>query len=81
MLFEPENFNPDAVKNRNKYAYLPFGAGPRICIGQQFAILEMQLILASLLKKFTFEADKHHPPMMFPLITLKPLNGIKMFIR
>lgn len=81
MLFEPENFNPEAVKNRNKYAYLPFGAGPRICIGQQFAILEMQLILASLLKKFTFEADKHHPPMMFPLITLKPLNGIKMFIR
>ncbi|MCE6987794.1 cytochrome P450 [Dyadobacter sp. CY323] len=81
LTFNPENFNPEAVKNRAKFNYLPFGAGPRICIGQQFALMEMQLILASLIKRFTFEIDPSHPVGMHPLIVLKSTNGIKLYVR
>jgi cytochrome P450 len=80
-VFNPENFNTENVKNRNKFDYIPFGAGPRFCIGQQFALMEMQLVLASILKRFTFEADSTHQVQMFPLIVLKPKNGIKMFVK
>ena len=81
LSFDPSHFTPENVKNRPKFAYLPFGAGPRICIGQQFALIEMQLILASLLKRFTFVPDDTHNPKMFPLITLKPMNGIKVWVK
>lgn len=79
--FNPENFNAENVKNRSKFDYLPFGAGPRYCIGQQFALMEMQLILAALIKRFSFEIDPTHPAEMFPMIVLKPKNGIKMFVK
>ncbi|NIJ54347.1 cytochrome P450 [Dyadobacter arcticus] len=81
QAFNPDNFSPEAVKNRAKFNYLPFGAGPRICIGQQFAMMEMQLILASLIKRFTFESDVSHPVGMHPLIVLKSTNGIKLYVR
>jgi len=81
LAFDPEHFSAEQVKNRHKFSYLPFGAGPRICIGQQFALMEMQLVLAALLKRFTFETDPAHDVKMFPLITLKPTNGIKMFVK
>lgn len=81
LSFDPEHFSAEQVKNRHKFSYLPFGAGPRICIGQQFALMEMQLVLAALLKRFTIETDPAHDAKMFPLITLKPTNGIKMFVK
>ena len=81
LVFNPENFNPEEVKNRPKFNYLPFGAGPRICIGQQFALMEMQLILASLVKRFSFQRDHSHPVSMHPLIVLKSTNGIKLYVR
>ncbi|MEO6287853.1 MAG: cytochrome P450 [Dyadobacter sp.] len=81
LTFNPANFNPENVKNRAKFNYLPFGAGPRICIGQQFAMMEMQLILAALVKRFTFETDPSHSVGMHPQIVLKSTNGIKLYIR
>jgi cytochrome P450 len=81
LTFNPANFSPENVKNRAKFNYLPFGAGPRICIGQQFALIEMQLILAALVKRFTFETDPSHPVRMHPQIVLKSTNGIKLYIR
>ena len=81
LTFNPENFSAENVKNRPKYQYMPFGAGPRICIGQQFALMEMQLILAALVKRFTFENDHSHPVGMHPLIVLKSTNGIKLFVK
>lgn len=81
LRFNPANFSPENVKNRAKFNYLPFGAGPRICIGQQFALMEMQLILAALVKRFTFETDPSHPVGMHPQIVLKSTNGIKLYIR
>lgn len=77
-VFNPDNFSPESVQSHNKYQYLPFGAGARLCIGQQFALMEMQLILSSLLKKFDFERIDNYTPKMFPLITLKPIDGLKM---
>lgn len=81
LVFNPENFSSENVKNRGKYNYLPFGAGPRLCIGQQFALMEMQLILASIVKRFDFEVDPKHKVGIYPQIVLKSTNGIKLFVR
>jgi cytochrome P450 len=76
--FDPSRFEPENVKQRPRLAYMPFGAGPRMCIGNHFAMMEMQLILALWVKKFRFSLDENHPIEMNPLITLKPKYGIKM---
>lgn len=81
LVFDPENFSAENVKNRAKFNYLPFGAGPRLCIGQQFAMMEMQLILASLIKRFDFEIDPSHRVGIYPQIVLKSTNGIKLFVK
>jgi cytochrome P450 len=81
LVFDPENFSAENVKNRAKFNYLPFGAGPRLCIGQQFAMMEMQLILASLIKRFDFEIDPSHHVGIYPQIVLKSTNGIKLFVK
>lgn len=51
--FDPERFTPDAEADRPRYAFFPFGGGPRACIGQYFAMLEATLALATLLQRFT----------------------------
>jgi cytochrome P450 len=76
--FFPDHFLPEAEKNRPRMAYMPFGAGPRMCIGNHFALMEMQLLLAMLVWRFDFEADERHPIETEPLITLKPKYGIKL---
>ena len=81
LVFDPENFSPENVKNRPKFNYLPFGAGPRLCIGLQFAMMEMQLILAALIKRFDFEIDPSHKIGIYPQIVLKSTNGIKLFVK
>ncbi|CAG5068797.1 Epi-isozizaene 5-monooxygenase/(E)-beta-farnesene synthase [Dyadobacter sp. CECT 9623] len=81
FVFNPGNFSAEHVKNRAKFNYLPFGAGPRICIGLQFAMMEMQLILSALLKRFTFENDPAHEVGMHPQIVLKSTNGIKLYVK
>jgi cytochrome P450 len=78
LEFYPERFHPEAVKKRDKLAYIPFGAGARMCVGNHFAMMEMQLLLALLVKTFHFELVEHHPVEIEPLITLKPKYGIKM---
>ncbi|QRR00490.1 cytochrome P450 [Dyadobacter sandarakinus] len=79
--FDPANFEPEAVKGRSKYQYLPFGLGPRICIGQQFAMMEMQLLLAALVKRFDFVRETGKPAGMHPQIVLKSSHGIKLYIK
>ncbi len=79
--FYPEHFSPEAEKERPKLAYMPFGAGPRMCIGNHFALMEMQLLLALLVREFDFETVEGHPVEPEPLITLKPKYGILMRVR
>lgn len=78
--FDPERFRPEASAARPKCAYLPFGAGPRACIGKVFAQVEGQLLLASLLQQFHFELEAGHPVEPLPRITLSPKHGMRMVL-
>jgi len=75
--FKPERFSPELKKKRHKYAYIPFGAGQRMCIGNNFALMEMQIVLAIALQKYEFPLAENCPPVeLQPLVTLKPKNSI-----
>lgn len=76
--FYPAHFDPEKVKERPRLAYIPFGAGPRMCIGNHFAMMEMQLLLVMLVKHFDFKLETEHPVEAEPLITLKPKQKIHM---
>ncbi|MBY8977673.1 cytochrome P450 [Rhodobacteraceae bacterium NNCM2] len=76
--FDPENFAPARVKARNRYLWLPFGAGPRICIGMNFAIIEAQIILASLMARFRFTPIATEVPIPQMVMTLRPTGGVKL---
>ncbi|BDS11264.1 cytochrome P450 [Aureispira anguillae] len=79
--FEPERFSPERKKQRHKYAYIPFGAGQRMCIGNNFALMEMKVVLVLLLQHFELKLAKNAPEVVpEPLITLRPKNGILMDI-
>lgn len=74
--FRPERFEPEAEASRPRHAYLPFGLGPRACIGRSFAQVEATILLASLLQRFTFRYDAKKPPRMRARITLTPAGGL-----
>jgi cytochrome P450 len=76
--FEPERFPPEAAATRHRFAYLPFGGGPRICIGAQFAITEALVILAAVAQRFRLALVPGHPVVPVGLITLKPKHGLLM---
>lgn len=77
-VFNPERFNPDQEAKRPRYAYLPFGGGPRMCIGNIFALQEIQLVLAMLLQHYRFEADPTWEVRRDPVVSLRPKNGLRM---
>lgn len=76
--FIPERFATDNESKLTRYAYIPFGAGPRICIGNSFAMMEAQLILATVAQKFTFHLASDSQVQRNPLITMSPKNGLRM---
>ena len=78
---QPEEFNPNRFLGGEKHeAYLPFGAGPRLCIGNHFAYLELVISLCQLLKKYQLQKAKLNHPGIRPLITLHPAQPIVMSI-
>jgi cytochrome P450 len=79
--FKPERFSPENEPNIPKYAYLPFGAGPRICIGNAFAMMEAQLILATVASRFRLTLAPGQEVEMLPLITLNPKGGLPMTVK
>lgn len=76
--FDPERFSTVNKKQHVPFAYSPFGGGPRLCIGNNFAIMEMQLVLAAMLRRYDFELMPNQKVESQPLITLRPKNGIWM---
>lgn len=77
----PEVFDPSRFEQKPPPAYLPFGAGPRFCIGNEFAMMEATIICAMVLQKFDVEPVPEHPVMPQPDITLRPAFGMKMQVR
>jgi cytochrome P450 len=74
--FDPSRFAPEREKQLPTLAHLPFGAGPRVCIGNQFALMEGHLVLANLARRFRFERTSHEELVGEPLVTLRPRGGV-----
>jgi cytochrome P450 len=79
--FDPSRFSPEREKRQKKGAYMPFGGGARICIGNHFALMEGQLVLAHLAQHFRFEPAGNQPVVPDALITLRPKHGLPMYVR
>jgi cytochrome P450 len=76
--FDPERFSPQCSENRPRFAYFPFGGGPRLCIGSYFALTEAQLILATIAQRYRLKLVTDQPVEPEPLITLRPRHGINV---
>jgi cytochrome P450 len=79
--FDPKRFLGSARANIDRFAYLPFGAGPRKCIGSTFALQEATLVLATIVKHFSFQLKPGHAVWPTLQVTLRPANGLPMIIR
>ncbi len=79
--FDPERFSPEREKALPRFAYIPFGAGPRVCIGNSFAMMEAKLLLATMAKRYHFELDPTQKIAPLPQITLSNDGGMLMQVR
>lgn len=76
--FDPQRFTPERKAERPRYAYLPFGGGPRICIGNSFAMTEATLLLASIVQRYRLSLVPGTRVALEPLITLRPKGHLMM---
>jgi cytochrome P450 len=86
IFADPESFDPDRFLGERekaipRHAYLPFGAGPRVCIGNHFAMMEGQLVLAAVAQRVRFELPAGTIVEPEPLVTLRPKGGVPMRVR
>ena len=80
LKFDPDRWSPERAQSVPKYAYFPFGAGPRGCVGQSFATMEAILLLATISQQFRFSVVPDHPVVPMPSVTLRPKHGIRMVL-
>ena len=77
-VFDPERFSPEREAQIPRYQYMPFGAGPRVCIGRSFAMLEATAMLATMLQHARFEPVEGHEPLPIARVTLTPKGGMPL---
>jgi cytochrome P450 len=78
--FRPERWDNDLARRLPRGAYFPFGDGPRICIGNQFAMLEAILILATVAQRYRLALAPGFRLELLPSVTLRPRNGVAMLV-
>jgi cytochrome P450 len=74
--FYPERWTEEFTSSLPKYAYFPFGGGPRACIGNYFAMMEVVLLLATIGQRFRFSLLPDHQVSLMPAMSLRPAGGI-----
>jgi len=78
LQFDPERWTPSAVASRPQFSYFPFSAGPRSCLGEHLAWMEMQLIVATIAQRWRLRLELGYPLELLPLIALRPKYGMRM---
>ena len=78
LTFKPERFAPENSKERHRMAFMPFGGGQRMCIGNNFALYEGQMLLAMMVQNYNFELKEGFEPVLDLAITLQPKTGMPM---
>ena len=78
--FDPERWRPEAREARPKFSYFPFGGGPRVCIGEQFAWMEGVLLIATIAQKWKMRLAPGHLVEPKAMVTLRPKQGVRMTI-
>jgi cytochrome P450 len=76
--FDPERFAPEQVAARRRFAYIPFGGGPRLCIGNEFALMEAQLVLAMAVRRYRLRLAPRQVVVPECRLTLRPRGGLAM---
>jgi len=79
--FDPDRFLPERMKNQHKYTYFPFGGGARLCIGNNFAMMEMQILLALTCSRYSFSTTPDTKLELEPLITLRPKGKLVLGVK
>ena len=76
--FKPERWDNDLGRRLPRFAYFPFGGGPRVCIGNRFAMMEAKLVLAVAIQRFRFEVAPETELTLLPSVTLRPRHGVRL---
>lgn len=85
LTYNPDRFAPEEVSKRHNFSFLPFGEGPRVCIGERFAVVEIKLALAKILTSYEFTLDRSKTPVpleyLINRLLLTPSTGINIFVK
>jgi cytochrome P450 len=79
--YDPERFSPERSAGRPRFAYFPFGGGPRLCIGNTFALLEAQVVLSQVASRYRLELVPGQSIEVEPGVTLRPKHGLRMVLK
>ena len=81
--FKPERFSEGVSKATNTMsaAFFPFGMGPRVCVGMNFALIEAKIALSMILRRYTFALSPAYVHSPFQLLTLQPQHGVQVMIQ